>query len=101
FNRTYAPAYYELGRVYLSLAEEDKALGVLKKAVKYAPGEPAYHFELGSAYLEKTKKSPDISYINKAQAEFAQASKLNSRFDIDLTQKIRLKCEEAKHILEK
>lgn len=101
FSAGYAPAHYELGRVYLEEGRESKAIQVLKKANKLAPGNAAYHYELGAAFLQKAEKLKDESFFKKANEEFERAKKLNIPLDALLSEKILLKEKESKDLLRK
>jgi len=96
FNRRYAPAYYQLGCIYLMLGDDTQAIQVLNKAVKYAPDEPVYHFKLAEALFELGKESKDSIYIIKARREFKKAEQLNIQADPDLATKVQAKLEEIK-----
>ena len=48
---------YKLARVALNLNLKDAAVSALKRAVELRPGEPSYHFALGTAWL---KQPPDL-----------------------------------------
>lgn len=98
FNRRYAPAYYQLGCIYLMM-DNTQAIQVLNKAVKYAPDEPVYHFKLAEALFALGRKSKDSIYIIKARQEFKKAEQLNIQADSDLATKVQAKLEEiSEHI---
>jgi len=73
----YGPAYCQLGIVYLMQHNEEEAVRVLKKAIKYSPKDPLSHFNLGRAFYAKGKHKKDNSYIKKAKDEFKEAVQLN------------------------
>lgn len=79
-NRRYAPAYYQLGSVYLATNDETGAIQVLNKAIKYAHRKnPSYYFKLGEALYEKGKKFKDNSFFVKAKENLKKALELASQ----------------------
>jgi len=95
-NKAFAPAYYQLGRAYLSLKNEDEAIKFLKKATSYASRDPFFHFKLGKAFYGKGAKSKDNSYVAKAKAEFKMAAELNIQRDQDLAKEIEESLKEIR-----
>lgn len=61
---------YKLARVALNLNLKDKSVFALRRAIELRPGEPSYHFALGSTWL---KQPPDLE---GAQQSFRQFLKL-------------------------
>jgi Tfp pilus assembly protein PilF len=61
---------YKLARVALNLDLKDQAVTALTRAIAFNPGEPSYHFALGTAFL---KQPPDL---HGAEQSFRQLLKL-------------------------
>lgn len=59
-------ARLNLGKLYLSKQDAEKAIEVLGKAVESAPGSADANFYLGEAYLQVKKGSKAVSYLNEA-----------------------------------
>lgn len=98
FNRRYAPAYYQLGCIYLMTDNHTQAIEVFNKAVKYAPDDPLYHFKLAEALFALGKSSKEGIYMSKARAELKKAEQLNIQADPDLAAQVQAKLEEIKNI---
>jgi tetratricopeptide (TPR) repeat protein len=78
YKGNYAPAYYELGKVYLTLKNPNEAIRFLNKAVKLSPLDISSHIQLGEALFEKAKISKDKSHLKKAKDELSKALELDS-----------------------
>ena len=76
-----AKAHYVLGRAYLELNQDDKAVRELETANKINPGSPEVHFNLAKAYAKA--KLPE-----KAQEERATFARLNAQAEQQRSQAI-------------
>lgn len=79
-NKRYAPAYYQLGCVYLGMNNEREAIRLLNKAISLKAQEPRYHLKLAEAWLEKNKSSKNNSGSAEAKKALAKALELNMRY---------------------
>jgi tetratricopeptide (TPR) repeat protein len=95
-QNNYAPAYYRLGCVYLSINNDNEAVRVLEKAIKYEPLDPHYHFKLGVALYEKAKRLKDGSYLVQARRHLNKSLELNTGYqDNELNKEIEGKLKET------
>ena len=62
----YTLASVNLGKLYLSQHENDKAIDVLTKAVELSPTSPDAQQYMGEAYLAIKKGSKAVGYLNEA-----------------------------------
>ena len=96
FQNNYAPAYYRLGCVYLSINNDNEAVRALEKAIKYEPQDPHYHFKLGVAFYEKAKRLKDDSYLAQARRQLNKSLELNTGYqDKELNKEIEGKLKET------
>jgi tetratricopeptide (TPR) repeat protein len=72
---------YKLARVALNLNLKDAAVSALKRAVELRPGEPSYHFALGTAWL---KQPPDLQGAEQAFRQFLKLKPDDSQGQLHL-----------------
>ncbi|MCX5704126.1 MAG: tetratricopeptide repeat protein, partial [Candidatus Omnitrophica bacterium] len=79
-HKDYAPAYYRLGCVYLTMNNLKEAIPALNKATRYEPQNPNYHFKLAVALYESARRLRNDSVITKARLELSEAWELNKQY---------------------
>lgn len=79
-SKNYAPAYYNLGCLYLSAGQEKEAVTFLQKAISYAAQEPNYYCQLAEAFYRRGERTKNKSDLKQAQANLNKSIVLNRRF---------------------
>ena len=88
-DRNYAPAYYQLSRIYYAHKQEGLAIKYLRKGVKYMPLSSRYHCKLSEVLFNQAKKTRDPATFKEARKEIQLANQLNMGNDQDLNKDIR------------
>jgi tetratricopeptide (TPR) repeat protein len=56
-----------LGRAYLQVGKESRAIAVLKRAIALSPSTGSYHYELGRAYLKAGRRAEAHGELERAR----------------------------------
>jgi len=59
--------YATLGRAYLQVSNETRAISVLKKAIALSPSVGTYHYQLGRAYLKAGRRVEAHAEMERAR----------------------------------
>ncbi len=99
FNKNYAPAYYELSKVYSLMGNMPKALENLNQALLYAPESAQYHLEFGQLLFALAEYNKDKKLALKSQIALEKAYKLNYNGKQDLLDRVDSGLKEIKSFL--
>ncbi|MFN2532448.1 MAG: tetratricopeptide repeat protein [Pyrinomonadaceae bacterium] len=67
-NKSLLGAYLNIGRLYLDLANSDRALWAFKEAEKLQPDNDSVNYNLASLYEEKKDYARALAYLNRRAA---------------------------------
>ena len=88
-KKDYAPAYYQLSKIYLAQKKDDEAMKYLRKSIQYMPLSSRYHSKLSEVLFNKAKSSRDPVIMKEARKEILLADQLNIGEDDQLNKDIK------------